>query len=83
MKKSSIVLASLFIAFTATQAVAEDKGRRGPPPEAFEVCEGQSEGASVSFTTPKGDSVEATCKLMREKLVAVPDNMPEKKGRPE
>jgi len=83
MKKHIIALTSLFIAFSATQVFAEDKGRRGPPPEAFEICEGKSEGDSVSFTTPKGDSVEATCKLMREKLVAVPDNMPEKKGRPE
>jgi len=83
MKKRSIVLATLFVAFTATQVVAEDKGRRGPPPEAFEICEGKSEGDSVSFTTPKGDSVAATCQLKREKLVAVPDNMPDKKERPE
>jgi len=83
MKKNIIALTSLFIAFSATQVFAEEKGRRGPPPEAFEVCEGKSAGDSVSFTTPKGDSVAATCQLKREKLVAVPDNMPDKKARPE
>lgn len=73
MKKALITFASLFIIFISTQVVAENKKRRGPPPEAFEACENKSEGDTVSITTPHGDTIDATCKLMKEQLVAVPE----------
>ena len=73
MKKALITFASLFIIFISTQVVAENKTRRGPPPEAFEACEDKSEGDTVSITTPHGDTIDATCKLMKEQLVAVPE----------
>lgn len=73
MKKALITFASLFIIFISTQVVAENKKRRGPPPEAFEACEDKSEGDTVSITTPHGDTIDATCKLMKEQLVAVPE----------
>ena len=76
MKKILITLTSLAMAFMATQALAADDSRGKPPAEAFEVCEGQSEGDTVSITSPEGDTVEATCKLMRDKLVAMPEGGP-------
>ena len=48
-------------------------GRQGPPPEAIEACEGKSEGDSVTFSGRRGDSVTATCKLVDDQLVAVPE----------
>lgn len=46
----------------------------GPPPEAVETCAGLNEGDSVSFETPRGDTLEASCQLIKEQLVAVPNN---------
>ncbi|GLS90228.1 hypothetical protein GCM10007916_12950 [Psychromonas marina] len=76
MKKIFITLTSLAFTFITAQALAEKGERRQPPPEAFEVCEGQSEGDSVSITSPEGDTVEATCKMMHDKLVAMPEGGP-------
>ena len=76
MKKVLITLTSLALTLMAAQALSADDSRRGPPPEAFEACEGQSEGDTVSITSPEGDSVDATCTLMRDKLVAVPEGGP-------
>lgn len=45
-----------------------------PPPEAIEACVNMQEGDSVSFETPRGDILEATCVAMEEELVAVPKN---------
>jgi len=47
--------------------------RMGPPPEAIEACKGKTEGDAVEFTTPRGDKVTATCKLVDSQLVAVPE----------
>lgn len=44
------------------------KGHMGFPQEAIEACKGKSEGATVEITTPRGDKIKATCKL-----VAVPE----------
>lgn len=82
MKKIIIALTSIVISFSAMQALAE--GQRGKPPaEAFEACEGKSEGDTVSITSPQGDSVEATCKTMRggDELVAMPAGGPPKGGK--
>lgn len=42
-------------------------GGGGPPPEALEACKGKKEGDTVQVTTPRGDKVSATCRM-----VAVP-----------
>jgi hypothetical protein len=43
-------------------------GRRpGPPPEAFQACDGKNQGDAVQFHTPRGETITATCRL-----VAVP-----------
>lgn len=83
MKKTISAFTLLVITFSSAQLVAQSNERRQPPPEAFEVCEGQAQGDTVSITTPRGDTVDATCQLMDQKLVAVPDNMPPPKGRKE
>ncbi len=46
--------------------------RCGPPEQAFTACEGQSEGAAVTLTTPRGREVEATCRSIDGRLAAVP-----------
>ncbi len=45
----------------------------GPPPEAIAACKGKSEGTSVQFTTPRGDTLKGVCKLMNGTLAAVPE----------
>lgn len=80
MKKIFITLTSIAFIFISAQALAEKGERRQPPPEAFAVCEGQSEGDTVSITSPEGDVVEASCKMMHDKLVAVPEGAPDRSG---
>ena len=48
-------------------------GHMGPPPGAIEVCKDKSEGTSVTFTTPRGETVKATCEQINGQLVAVPE----------
>jgi hypothetical protein len=55
---------------------SQSQGRRGamgPPPEAIEACKNQSEGASVQFASPRGDTITATCRMMGNQLAAMPD----------
>jgi hypothetical protein len=47
-------------------------GRRQPPAAAIAACQGHAEGDRVSFTTPRGDSLECTCRRMGGQLFAVP-----------
>lgn len=73
---SLVAVAGLTMA--ASNALAQQRERpQGPPKEAVEACEGQSEGDSVSFETPHGDTVEGECQYMEDELVAMPKN-----GRP-
>jgi hypothetical protein len=51
----------------------QGQGRIGPPPEAIEVCKGKTEGASVEFKDPRGQSLKATCRSMNGSLAAVPE----------
>lgn len=48
-------------------------GRQGPPPEAFTACENKSEGDSVTFEGRDGESLTATCTIINDQLVAVPE----------
>jgi len=51
--------------------------RRGPPPEAFEACEGLSAGDSANFEGRNGDLISGTCENDRDdKLVLRPDSPP-------
>ena len=66
-----------------TQAVKDlyDKMLK-PPQEAIEACASSSENSQVSFETPRGDTLEATCKMIEGELVAVPDNAPDDMKQP-
>ena len=52
--------------------------QQGPPPEAIEVCEGKAEGDTVSFSGRRGDTIEATCQMVDDQLVAVPEGHEER-----
>lgn len=55
------------------------KRRNGPPPEAFEACEGKDVGDSVEFTGRRGETLTATCEERNDQLVAVPEGRGERK----
>ena len=63
------------LSLIANFALANGKPPRDgkPPQEAIEACADKSEGEVVSFETPRGDQMEATCTLIEEQLVAVPE----------
>ncbi|MBU2952940.1 hypothetical protein [Marinobacter sp. F3R08] len=83
MGKSRSVLMTLILMGTLSACShagqpGSSGGKRpsGPPPEAFEACEGLAEGEHVSFAGRGGESLEATCEKLDGKLVAVPENAP-------
>ncbi|AMX03949.1 hypothetical protein [Microbulbifer thermotolerans] len=57
-------------------APPEGKRPSGPPPEAFEACEGKAEGDQVTFPGREGEDLEATCQQEDGQLVAVPLDAP-------
>ncbi len=83
MKKYGIgTIMCLLLIFGTLPAIAADSAdgsklqRRppmGPPPEAIAACKGKSEGTSVQFTTPRGDTLKGVCKLVNGTLAAVPE----------
>jgi hypothetical protein len=48
------------------------QGPMKPPPEAIAACKGKSKGASVQFTTPRGDTLQGVCKEFEGALTAMP-----------
>jgi hypothetical protein len=44
-----------------------------PPQQAIDACLDKSEGAVVEMTTPRGDTMQAVCRQMGSRLVAVPE----------
>ena len=81
----SITLATILVsAFATSMAFAgSDKQsgkRRGPPPEAIEVCAEQTEGDACAFTGRRGD-VTGTCIVRprgEEILACAPEGGPPK-----
>ncbi|MEP4890550.1 MAG: hypothetical protein ABJV04_11020 [Aliiglaciecola sp.] len=70
----SLLILSSVLASPLTLAKPERGGPGGKPPqEAIDACSGKSEGDEVSFSTPRGDTLTATCKTMEDELVAVPE----------
>jgi hypothetical protein len=51
-----------------------------PPPEAYEVCEGEAVGTAARFTSPRGDVIEGVCKEMEGKMVLIPDFDKDQRG---
>jgi hypothetical protein len=57
--------------------------RRGPPPEAVEARQAQSVGDTCAFISPKGDTIEEICEIIRGDVIAcLPDKPPHGKGKP-
>ncbi|MFE8072251.1 hypothetical protein QQM79_14435 [Marinobacteraceae bacterium S3BR75-40.1] len=67
-----VLVAALPVSTALLAHESHDERPPGPPPEAFKACEGLHAGAKVSFETPRGHTLKATCKKIRGKLVAVP-----------
>ncbi len=44
-----------------------------PPQEAIDICMDKEEGEKVSFETPRGDTLEASCTRKDGQLIAMPD----------
>ena len=75
---ANIARTSLLIAAVATTGVAfagegkndrdGKKGRRGPPPQAFEACESLDVGAACEVTTRRGNQLTGECRVPRRLL---------------
>jgi hypothetical protein len=63
----------LTVSAWASYGASEHAGAKGPPPEALEACSEKSEGTAVEMATPKGEVIKATCKMVNDNLVAVPE----------
>lgn len=63
----------------STSSEADERGHRGPPPEAFTACEGKAAGDACTVTTPHGDELAGTCATPPEdtRLACRPSHMPE------
>jgi hypothetical protein len=48
--------------------------RQGPPPEAYQACEGKSAGSASQFVNPRGETVKGTCAEDNGKMVLRPDS---------
>ena len=48
--------------------------RHGPPPEAYEACEGKSVGDEAELINPRGETVTGICEEEGDQLVLRPDN---------
>ena len=65
-----------------TQVSNQDHPHMGSPPQAaIDACMNKKEGELVSFISPRGDKIQASCQTRREGLVAVPEH-PHQNGRP-
>ena len=60
---------------------SHEKKRHGPPAEAIEACVDKAEGDQVSFEGRRGNTLEGTCKLMKEVLVAVPEGHDKRRSK--
>lgn len=49
---------------TSAFAQPEHAKRRGPPPEALEVCKDKAAGTAVEMTSPRGDVVKGVCRMV-------------------
>lgn len=75
----SLLILSLAMGYVSANPKPPRDGK--PPREAIEACVDKSEGDVVTFETPRGDQLEATCKLMEEQLVAVPEHHKKRRDR--
>jgi hypothetical protein len=52
-------------------------GRRGPPPEALSACSGIDVGDACAVDTPRGDTLEGTCRATPDGTACVPAHAPD------
>jgi len=84
VKRMIIVFAVLIICAANACAQGSPQGKRGhqgPPPEAYEACEGKSAGDTAQFVSPHGDTVCGTCVQEGDRLILRPDDPPERRRR--
>jgi hypothetical protein len=75
----TVILATYLTATIAHAQPDQQSGkRRGPPPQAFEVCADQAEGAACSFSGHHGDITGSCIAPEREgqELVCAPEGGP-------
>ncbi len=75
-----VTLCSLFLLGCSSGNSKKDR-RDGPPPEAYKACEEKQAGDKVSFSGFRGETLEASCKLVDGKLVAEPTTKPSRRAR--
>ena len=81
---ATLIIGLLVAAMAIDQATASTvdeppvwRGRpAGPPPGAYEACEGKKIGQAVLMETPRGETIEAVCEAQGERLLAKPINPP-------
>lgn len=78
-----VLLATCAIAHVfVSDAISQETGirRNGPPPEAYEACEGKSVGDEAEFVNPRGETVTGTCVQRGDQLILLPDNFKRRFG---
>ena len=83
--KTMIALVTVLLVGLTTSAYARPgggEGRRGPPPEAIEACQGKSANAPCSFTGRYDDTLEGTCFAPpdADELACAPEGGPPERG---
>jgi predicted Ser/Thr protein kinase len=68
------------VAFGQPQRGGAPRERRGPPPSAYESCQGAQEGSSCSFSTPRG-ARSGACYDIGGRLACTPDDAPRPPSR--
>jgi hypothetical protein len=61
-------------------AIAQDRPERGTPPkEAIAACQNKDTGTTCSMKTPRGDTIEGTCKYTPDEkyFVCMPEGGPQ------
>jgi hypothetical protein len=77
MTLKSISMSLLTFMLFASAGVYANPHDKKPPKEAVEACANGAENDQVSFETPHGDTLEASCQMIDGELVAVPANGPD------
>lgn len=64
MKQRATIALLLLLSGSAFAQAGPREERRGPPQEALDVCKGKKEGSSAEVTTPRGDIMKGTCRMV-------------------
>jgi hypothetical protein len=78
---ATILGSLLVLPVFAQEATGSGQGEAGhtrhePPPQAYEACNGKTEGDVVQFTTRRGKEILATCTSSPKGLFARPQHPP-------